>query len=156
MKEFLKPNQTLRIDIIDWEDNYQGFVEFNSIRLEHQDYHCEYKSQHFEIIDENQPSLLYSDSFDKEDWYLVCHDRTVRIMLREFLGLRNFLVRTELADQNLGYSRFEITDFPTDWEDCRMQLTIKFNHYIRDNPSRFPIFKYRNVEASYQPKGQLV
>jgi hypothetical protein len=128
MKEFLKNGQKLCIDIIDWEENYQGFVEFYSIQLLEQDYCCQYKISHYEKIDDDAQSLLD----EEEDWYITCVDRTVRIKLREYLGLNRYLIRAELGAQSGDLARFELhNETPTHEEKCEEDKLIDFLNRLK-------------------------
>lgn len=112
MKTFLKANKSFRIDVIDWEYNYQGFVVFDSIELINGDYYCHYQESHFEVLDNSSESSLDASDFESENWYVICTDRTIRHALRNFLGLTSHLTRTELGSQDVNLARFETTNRP--------------------------------------------
>lgn len=114
MKEFIAPRNNLRVEIIDWENNYQGFVNFKSIKLIGNDYYCLYDEFHYEKLEINSPSMLDKNN----EVYITCEDRTVRIKLREFLGLKNHIIRAELGAQNIGLARFEISNNSAEDEEC--------------------------------------
>lgn len=110
MKEHLNNNQTLRIDFIDWEYNYQGFIEFYSIESTKHEYYCRYKESLFVKLDKDADSVLDSNELESQSWFLACTDRTIRHELRNFLGLRKHLTRTELGSQDIDLARFSRTD----------------------------------------------
>lgn len=115
MKEFIEPGSNLLVEIIDWEDNYQGYVEFYSIELINSNYYCYYDNFHFERLDNNLPSLLDNETVD----YVVCVDRTIRIAIRDFLGIEKYLIRAELGAQGSNLARFEVHDeLATQCEVC--------------------------------------
>lgn len=128
MKRFLNDGKKLIIEVIDWEDNYQGFVEFESIDLIGNDYYCKHHNSFFTKIDKDAPSLLDSE----ENWYIVCVDRTISIKLREFLGLKLNLVRAELASQGSKLARFEVSHgAPTEFQDCHETAMRKASLFMK-------------------------
>ncbi len=122
MKEFITKGESLFVHIIDLEENYQGYVEFHSIQLMGADYYCYYKNSHLEKVDSDLPSLLDNET----DSYVICCDRSVRISVREFLGLRKYLIRAELGAQDVDLARFELHDeIPTDEEKCHSEQMLE-------------------------------
>lgn len=147
MKQHLNIGQKLHIDFVDWEDNYQGFVLFSSIEQHSDKFACKYESCLIQVLDARLPSLLYSsNSMDREDWFVLSSDRTIRLKLREFLGIPDYLVRHELAEQKNGCVCYEMTSLPTFSDFSEMQWQDAFKDELLS--SLGPTFDYMPKKAA--------